>query len=369
MTLRIGVYGGTFDPVHLGHLVPVEETRVALGLDRILYVPAYHPPHKPASPSAPAHHRFAMLALALEPYPSLLLSDFEVARGGTTYTIETLRHLRAQREDAEILLVLGSDSLAQIETWRSFRELLAEFRLAVVEREGFGRAALAGSLPRTWRGASPPRARGRTGRPRALDLLGRQRSGYNFIHVVKARDPRGRKPQRKSPGERGGVPAKARPLPPPVKHPVPPIGDVDDLIAATLARASGPGSERMPRASDDAEVDARLTGYLKKGVAALLDKKAEKLVVLNLQGLTSMADYFVLATASSDRQAQALADAVEAALKAEGRRPLSIEGYSSPWILVDYGDVVFHIFHDEARRFYGLERLWGDAPDATASFR
>jgi ribosome-associated protein len=143
---------------------------------------------------------------------------------------------------------------------------------------------------------------------------------------------------------------------------------VDDLIAATLQRAGAKAAER-PHRPADAELDARLTAHLKRGVAALLDKKAEKLVVLNLQGLTSMADYFVLATASSDRQAQALADAVEAALKAEGRRPLSIEGYSSPWILVDYGDVVFHIFHDEARRFYGLERLWGDAPDATASFR
>ena len=153
-----------------------------------------------------------------------------------------------------------------------------------------------------------------------------------------------------------------------MKHPVPPLGDVDDLIAATLQRAGAKVAERGHRPAD-AEIDARLMAYLKKGVAALLDKKAEKLVVLNLQGLTSMSDYFVLATASSDRQAQALADAVEAALKSEGRRPLSIEGYSSPWILVDYGDVVFHIFHDEARRFYGLERLWGDAPDATASFR
>lgn len=147
MTLRIGVYGGSFDPVHLGHVLPVEETRVRLGLDRVLYVPAYQPPHKPASPSASAHHRFAMLAFALEPYPGLLLSDFEIARGGTTYTIETLRHLRAQQEDAEILLVLGSDSLAQIETWRSFREILAEFRLAVVGREGFDREGLFRTLP------------------------------------------------------------------------------------------------------------------------------------------------------------------------------------------------------------------------------
>jgi ribosome-associated protein len=181
-----------------------------------------------------------------------------------------------------------------------------------------------------------------------------------------------------------------------VKHPVPQVGPIDDLIEATLQRtgaraglrvstaaaaASGvaPEKEReqqkdkqkdKPRASVDPGVDERLTEQLKKGVAALLDKKAEKLVVLNLQGLTTISDYFVLATAGSNRQAQALSDAVELALKAVGRRPLSIEGYSSAaWILLDYGDVVFHVFHDEARRFYGLERLWGDAPNATAAFR
>jgi ribosome-associated protein len=154
-----------------------------------------------------------------------------------------------------------------------------------------------------------------------------------------------------------------------VRHPVPPLGEVDDLIEATLQRAAAKAAERPPRPVDP-ELDARLTAQLKKGVAALLDKKAEKLVVLNLQGLTSMSDYFVLATAGSDRQAQALADAVETALEEEGRRPLSVEGYpKASWILVDYGDVVFHIFHEGARRFYGLERLWGDAPDATASFR
>ncbi|KAA0253737.1 ribosome silencing factor [Acidobacteria bacterium ACD] len=104
-------------------------------------------------------------------------------------------------------------------------------------------------------------------------------------------------------------------------------------------------------------------------MGALLDKKAEKLVVLSLAGLTSVADYFVLSTATNERQAQALADAVEAAMKAEGRRPLSIEGYQrAAWILLDYGDVVFHVFDEESRRFYGLERLWGDAADATAEF-
>ncbi len=145
--MRIGVYGGSFDPVHFGHLVPVEEARLRLSLDEILFVPAFQPPHKPAGPSAPSHHRFAMLALALEAYPSFRLTDFEVARGGTTYTIETLRHLRAARADAEFVLVLGSDSLAIISTWRSWQEILDEFPLAVVEREGFPAGVLARELP------------------------------------------------------------------------------------------------------------------------------------------------------------------------------------------------------------------------------
>lgn len=147
--MRIGVYGGSFDPVHVGHLVPVEEARVRLALDEVLFVPAFQPPHKPSGPSAASHHRFAMLALALETYPAFRLSDFEVARGGTTYTIETLRHLRAARSDAEFVLVLGSDSLAQLTTWRSWQEILEEFRVGVVEREGFPAGLLARELPET----------------------------------------------------------------------------------------------------------------------------------------------------------------------------------------------------------------------------
>ena len=145
--MRIGVYGGSFDPVHFGHLVPVEEARRRLLLDEILFVPAFQPPHKPSGASASSHHRFAMLALALEAYPAFRLSDFEVARGGTTYTIETLRHLRASRADADVLLVVGSDSLSRIATWRSWQELLDEFPVAVVEREGYSSGALARELP------------------------------------------------------------------------------------------------------------------------------------------------------------------------------------------------------------------------------
>jgi ribosome-associated protein len=146
---------------------------------------------------------------------------------------------------------------------------------------------------------------------------------------------------------------------------------MDELIAATVARAGGAPEPALMarRETGNAAADERVATQVKRAVAALLDKKAEKLVVLNLSGLTAVSDYFVLASATSVRQAQALADAVDEAMKSEGRRPLSVEGYhSATWILLDFGDVVFHVFHDEARRFYGLERLWGDAPDATSRF-
>lgn len=143
----LGVYGGSFDPIHLGHLLPVEEARAATGLDEVLYVPAFAPPHKPSGPSASAFHRFAMCAIALEAYPHLLLSDFEVSRGGTTYTVETLRHVRANHPESEVFLVLGSDSMAGLHNWREWREIVAKHRVVVVYREGFDFPALREQLP------------------------------------------------------------------------------------------------------------------------------------------------------------------------------------------------------------------------------
>jgi ribosome-associated protein len=102
-------------------------------------------------------------------------------------------------------------------------------------------------------------------------------------------------------------------------------------------------------------------------VAAALDKKATNLDVLAVGALTSIADYFILSSATNERQAQAIADNVVERLRDEmGVRPLLVEG-STPgrWVLIDFGDFIVHIFTEEVRRFYGLERLWGDAPNVT----
>jgi len=107
----------------------------------------------------------------------------------------------------------------------------------------------------------------------------------------------------------------------------------------------------------------------REGVAAALEKKASDLLVLNLSEISSFADYFVICSAGSDRQAHAIADAVEERLRTLGRRPISVEGYAAArWILLDYGEILFHVFLEESRRFYALERLWGDAGDETRRF-
>lgn len=105
-------------------------------------------------------------------------------------------------------------------------------------------------------------------------------------------------------------------------------------------------------------------------VATALAKQAADLLVLHVEKLTSIADYFILCSASSDRQASAIVDAVEDALREKHKaKPLIAEGKSSGrWVLLDYGDFILHVFNEETRKFYSLERLWGDAPDVTAEF-
>ena len=105
-------------------------------------------------------------------------------------------------------------------------------------------------------------------------------------------------------------------------------------------------------------------------VAAALDKKATDLDVLSVAGLTSIADYFVLASAGNERQSQAIADAILGRLKEEmGVKPLLVEGTTpGRWVLLDFGDFIIHIFTEDVRRFYGLERLWGDAPNVTSEY-
>jgi len=109
---------------------------------------------------------------------------------------------------------------------------------------------------------------------------------------------------------------------------------------------------------------------VREAVAAAEDRKALDLKVLHLQKISDFTDYFLICSGTSERQVQAIADAVQEKLRSLRVRPLHVEGYNrGQWVLIDYGDLVVHVFQEEPRRHYALERLWGDAPDVTAELR
>ncbi len=133
---RIGLYGGTFDPVHLAHLRTAEEVREALDLDRVDFVLAATPPHKPGGAQAPVEHRRRMLELAVAGRPHFAVDLSELERDGPSYSIDTVRALQAREPSAALTFILGADAFAEIATWRDFRDIFTLCDFCVISRPG-----------------------------------------------------------------------------------------------------------------------------------------------------------------------------------------------------------------------------------------
>lgn len=135
--MKLGLFGGSFDPVHAGHVRPVLEARDRLGLDRVIYLPTACPPHKAENDFAPAHARFSMVELALIDEPDLWVSALELTPGRTAYTIDTLEHFHREHPDAELHLLIGGDSFAALESWERWQDIVELARLVVLVRPGW----------------------------------------------------------------------------------------------------------------------------------------------------------------------------------------------------------------------------------------
>ena len=137
MTARVGVLGGTFDPIHFGHLDAADAARSALSLDEVLFVPSHDPPHRPIDPRATAFHRFALVALALDGRAGYRVSDVELVREGSSYTSDTLRALHAAGlSPLQLFFIVGADAFAEIATWHEYPRVLDAAHFVVVARPG-----------------------------------------------------------------------------------------------------------------------------------------------------------------------------------------------------------------------------------------
>jgi len=135
--IRVGILGGTFDPIHNGHLEAADAARRELMLDRIMLLPARTPPHRSSEPRASAFHRFAMAALAATTKPGMEVSDLELHRDGPSYTSITLQQLLAEGyQPSQLFFILGADAYAEIATWHDYPRLLDFSNFVIVSRPG-----------------------------------------------------------------------------------------------------------------------------------------------------------------------------------------------------------------------------------------
>lgn len=139
----IGIMGGTFDPIHYGHLRAAEEVRQGFGLERVVFVPSGRPPHKPISEVTPPEHRYLMAQLATADHPHFEVSRMEIDRDGPSYTLDTLKALRqVYGEEKDIYFITGLDAVLETPTWKSFTELFELADFIAVTRPGYDLSAL-----------------------------------------------------------------------------------------------------------------------------------------------------------------------------------------------------------------------------------
>lgn len=149
--MRLGVYGGTFDPIHVGHLRIAEEAREQMELDRVLFVPNQVSPFKTDREVTPGATRLEMVRRAVADNPAFEASGVEIERPGPSYAVETLRALRSEHPDAELFFVTGSDTIRDLPGWRAPEELLELARFVAATRPGAENEDVLAVLPEPWR--------------------------------------------------------------------------------------------------------------------------------------------------------------------------------------------------------------------------
>lgn len=145
--MRLGVMGGTFDPIHIGHLVTAEEARGSFELEKVIFIPSARPPHKGGVTFSSPGARLEMVRLAIEGNRSMEVSDIEIGRGGLSFTVDTLHKLHEiYGHEAELYFITGADAILEILTWKNPEELFAQCRFIAATRPGYSLSKLQESL-------------------------------------------------------------------------------------------------------------------------------------------------------------------------------------------------------------------------------
>lgn len=330
MTQSTAFYGGSFDPPHLGHLGIAKQALASGKTGRVLFVPAFDPPHKSGRRRAPFADRLAMTKLLVEGEKGLDVSDIEGRLGlRPSYTCAVLSALERERAGERFQLLIGSDSLLSLHEWAHATELVQKYEILTYPRKG--ELPIAKELARFW----PP------------ELLEKLLAGIlrgNFFEISSTKI-------------RNDVAKMHR-----MRH----INNwtvrcVEEYIRENHLYEQ----EKNSMANEEKLTPDELADFC---ASCVEEKLAENTVKLHVGSSSSVADYFVISTANSEPQLRALAGFLEREAREKfALRPLSKSGESeSGWILIDFGTVLVHIMTSEVRDRYNLEGLWGENPSEEA---
>jgi nicotinate-nucleotide adenylyltransferase len=351
----IGVLGGTFDPFHDGHLALARAVRDELGLERILVVPAAVPPHKLSQGISPAADRLAMVEAGIASEHGLEVSRIELDRPGPSYSVDTVAELAAAERAAgrvpDIAVILSAESFAGFAAWHDPGRLLDLARIVVAPRAGHP-VPDAATIERL--------TAGRSKRVAVIDGPPVDVSASSIRRLAAAGESLdGLVP----PGVARYIEAhRLYRQPQPHEEPSPVTGPANDTPTTTVATSMIPRPDGLPNRGPAAATDERPLDMARRIVELAEDKKAADIVLLDLTGLTTLADAFVICSGGSERQLDAIADGILEGLRAEKVRPIGREGTAaSHWVLVDFGSVVVHIFTPPERDYYSLEKHWAEA--------
>ena len=320
---RIGLLGGSFNPVHLGHVGIARAVCDHLNLDRFLFIPNRVSPFKVDQQQASDTHRRRMLELALADEPGMEICPLELERGGISYTVDTLRVLQAQHPDTEFYFVIGADNLEKLHLWREIDALFRLTRFVLVARPGWAPEQLESHALQL--------------SPNQVDALRKHLLEHTDFDIssseIRRRLGRGESVQE----------FLAEPV-------------LDFIRATDLYTA--------PSIHPDETMSYPDNPLLQRVTSLLLDQQAENLCVLDMRELSSVTDFYVIASGNSWPHLDALYSTLGLTLKNEDELLAYRKSGNAHtgWIVMDYVDLVVHLMSEEMRDYYALERLWSDAP-------
>ncbi len=335
---KIGLLGGTLDPIHYGHLRVSEEVYEVLGLDEVWFLPAYQPPHKLSRNLTPFIQRIEMVKLAIKDSKYFKVKDLEAKRNGISYSVDLLKQLHTIYGNQYLFyFILGADAAIDIESWKEWQTLPFLATLVIVKRPPVSMEEISKKFTAIFPDAFITR------RPMAiekqpaiimLDTTALDISSTNIRKLIK---------QNRS---------IRFLLPEDVRNYIMKNGLYMEQYTGKVCRAN---------ANNDLPIEGiEAARCIYKEIQ---DNKGERIVVLDMRSISPIADFFIIAQGRSTRHVQGMASRMKKDLSRKKIKCRSIEGEEEgKWVLMDFDDVVVHLFYEPVRAFYDLEGLWSEAP-------